>query len=84
MKEGQYSPANFNITICVDRRTGGLDGTAPPSQPKLLDTVVETIRHELFHAIQHSYPNVRGADLMVIGNGRSRAPRRRCRIRPER
>ena len=60
-EKGQYNPANFNITICVDRRTGDLDGTAPPSQPKLLDTAVETIRHELFHAIQHSYPNVRAA-----------------------
>jgi hypothetical protein len=37
-----------------------LDGSAPV--PKLFDRVVETIRHELFHAIQHSYVNVREAD----------------------
>jgi hypothetical protein len=59
---GSYNPADFNITICVDRRTGGVDRTSP--QPKLLDKVVATIRHELFHAIQHSYVNVRAADRL--------------------
>lgn len=42
---GQYSYASYSVLVCIDQ-------SAPSEQ------ITETVRHELFHAIQASYPAV--------------------------